>query len=347
VKRTIVTGGAGFVGSHLCDALIGQGAEVLCVDDLSTGSMRNIAHLVGRPGFRFLRHDVTQTLPTETSSDEIYNLACPASPQAYQRYPVQTAKTAFLGTMHLLELAQRTGARFFQASTSEVYGDPEVHPQPEEYLGRVNPIGQRACYVESKRCGESLCFDYHRQFGVTIKIARIFNVYGPRMDPQDGRVVSNFIVRALSNRHLTISGDGTQTRSFCYIDDLISGILALMRCLPGVTGPINLGNPQECSIRELAGHIARLTDIELKLAFAPRVPDDPSRRLPDISRAKALLGWEPRVTLDEGLRRTIAHFTPLFERSENFPVRELPIAGAARDMSLGIRMQSGSQSMPD
>jgi len=317
MRNAIVAGGAGFLGSHICDALVKQGARVLCVDDLSTGAMRNIAHLVDHHGFHFLRHDVTQPLPRQVKGSEIYNFACPASPTKYQRNPVQTAKTAFLGTMHLLEVARRTDARFFQASTSEVYGDPEMHPQSEEYFGHVNPIGPRACYVESKRSSESLCMDYHRQFGVAIRIARIFNTYGPRMDPHDGRVVSSFIVRALTDRQLTIHGDGFQTRSFCYVDDLIGGVVALMNNSGSVTGPVNLGNPQECSIRALAEHVARLTKIELKLCFAPRIPDDPSRRLPDISRAKALLKWEPRVTLVDGLLRTIAWLAQRLKHGES------------------------------
>jgi UDP-glucuronate decarboxylase len=311
MKRAIVTGGAGFLGSHLCEVLLGQGADVLCVDDLSTGALRNVAHLLGCERFHFLRHDVTQPLPSYGEPDEIFNLACPASPLKYQRNPVQTARTAFLGTMHMLDVARRTGARFFQASTSEIYGDPEVHPQPEEYAGRVNPIGPRACYVEAKRCAEALCFDFHRQFGVAIKIARIFNTYGPRMDAHDGRVVSNFIVQALTNEHLTVFGDGRQTRSFCYVDDLIRGVIALMSTSSEVIGPVNLGNPRECRISELARRVARLTGTELRLTFGPPVPDDPARRLPDISRAKTLLAWQPHVTLDSGLRKTIAYFAPL------------------------------------
>ena len=346
MKHAIVAGGAGFLGSHMCDALVGRGASVLCIDDLSTGAMRNIAHLLDREQFRFLRHDVTLPLPHYVEGDQIYNFACPASPAQYRRNPVQTAKTAFLGTMHLLDVARRTGARLFQASTSEVYGDPEVHPQPEEYFGHVNPVGPRACYVESKRSAESLCLDYNRQFGVAVRIARIFNTYGPRMDPHDGRVISNFIVQALTDRHLTIFGKGIQTRSFCYVDDLVRGVLALMGSAVKIAGPVNLGNPQECSIRQLAEHVARLTGIELKLSFAPSIPDDPSRRLPDISRAKTLLSWEPRVTFDEGLLKTIAYLEPLLEHGRSSLPRGPRVASAGGEAATLRRTRTVIHGIP-
>jgi UDP-glucuronate decarboxylase len=309
VKRILVTGGAGFLGSHLCDRLLEQGHEVVCADNLFTGTKRNIAHLLGHPRFEFLRHDVTFPLYLEV--DEIWNLACPASPIHYQHDPVQTTKTSVHGAINMLGLAKRLRARIFQASTSEVYGDPKVHPQPESYWGHVNPVGPRSCYDEGKRCAETLFFDYHRQHGLEIKVARIFNTYGPRMHPNDGRVVSNFIVQALRGEPLTIYGEGLQTRSFCYADDLIEGFLRLMASPPDVTGPMNLGNPGEFTIRELADLVIELTGSSSTLDFRPLPADDPVQRQPDIGYARRVLGWEPRVPLREGLMRTIAYFDAL------------------------------------
>jgi len=304
-KRILVTGGAGFLGSHLIDRLLEQGHEVLCVDNLFTGTKRNIDHLHAHPRFEFMRHDITFPLYVEV--DEIYNLACPASPIHYQHDPVQTTKTSVLGAINMLGLAKRVKAKVFQASTSEVYGDPSVHPQPEEYWGNVNTIGPRSCYDEGKRCAETLFFDYHRQHGLPIKVARIFNTYGPRMHHADGRVVSNFVVQALRGEPLTIYGDGAQTRSFCYVDDLIEGFLRLMDTGPEVTGPINIGNPNEFTIRELAEKtLAKVGHGELIEKPLPK--DDPKQRQPDIAKAKAMLGWEPKVQLDEGLDATIAYF---------------------------------------
>ena len=305
-KTVLVTGGAGFLGSHLCERLLEQGHEVLCVDNLFTGSRRNIAPLLDHPRFEFMRHDVTFPLYVEV--DEIYNLACPASPVHYQFDPVQTAKTSVIGAINMLGLAKRLKIKIFQASTSEVYGDPEVHPQPEEYWGRVNPIGYRSCYDEGKRCAETLFFDYHRQHKLSIKVARIFNTYGPRMHPNDGRVVSNLVVQALRNEDITIYGDGSQTRAFCYVDDLIDGFLRLMETDPAVTGPINLGNPGEFSIRELADLVIELTGSRSRVVARPLPPDDPRQRRPDIAQAKAVLDWEPTVSLREGLMRTIGYF---------------------------------------
>lgn len=305
-KKILVTGGAGFLGSHLCERLLEQGHEVLCVDNLFTGSRRNIARLLGDARFEFMRHDVTFPLYVEV--DEIYNLACPASPVHYQFDPVQTAKTSVIGAINMLGLAKRLKVKIFQASTSEVYGDPEIHPQPEEYWGRVNPIGYRSCYDEGKRCAETLFFDYHRQHHIPIKVARIFNTYGPRMHPNDGRVVSNIVLQALRNADITLYGDGSQTRAFCYVDDLIEGFLRLMATGPEVTGPLNLGNPGEFSIRELAERVIELTGSRSRLVHRPLPPDDPRQRRPDITKARALLGWEPTVPLDEGLGRTIAYF---------------------------------------
>ncbi|MFC7334915.1 UDP-glucuronic acid decarboxylase family protein [Rhodocista pekingensis] len=307
--RVLVTGGAGFLGSHLCDRLIADGNEVICVDNFFTGNKDNIAHLLGHPRFELLRHDVTFPLYVEV--DEIYNLACPASPVHYQNDPVQTTKTSVHGAINMLGLAKRLRARIFQASTSEVYGDPDQHPQSEDYRGNVNPIGPRACYDEGKRCAETLFFDYHRQHGVDIRVARIFNTYGPRMHPNDGRVVSNFIVQALRNAPITIHGDGRQTRSFCYVDDLIEAIVRLMQAPEGATGPVNLGNPGEFTIRELAEQVIGLTGSRSDLVFRPLPVDDPMQRCPDIARARALLGWEPRVPLREGLERTIRYFAAL------------------------------------
>jgi UDP-glucuronate decarboxylase len=305
-RRVLVTGGAGFLGSHLCERLLLDGAEVLCVDNFFTGSRDNIAHLLGDPRFEVMRHDVT--FPLHVEVDEIYNLACPASPVHYQHNPAQTVKTSVHGAINMLGLAKRLGAKILQASTSEVYGDPEVHPQPEEYRGNVNPIGPRSCYDEGKRCAETLFFDYRRQHGVNIRVARIFNTYGPRMHPNDGRVVSNFIVQALRGLPITLYGGGTQTRSFCYVDDLIEGLLRLMEAPDQLAGPVNLGNPGEFTIRELAEMVARLTGAEAGFVQRPLPADDPLQRCPDISRARHHLGWQPRVPLEEGLRRTIAYF---------------------------------------
>ncbi|MGU3362834.1 UDP-glucuronic acid decarboxylase family protein [Methylobacterium sp. M6A4_1b] len=305
-KTILVTGGAGFLGSHLCERLLEQGHEVLCVDNLFTGSRRNIAPLLDHPRFEFMRHDVTFPLYVEV--DEIYNLACPASPVHYQFDPVQTAKTSVIGAINMLGLAKRLKIKIFQASTSEVYGDPEVHPQPEEYWGRVNPIGYRSCYDEGKRCAETLFFDYHRQHGIAIKVARIFNTYGPRMHPNDGRVVSNLVVQALRNEDITLYGDGSQSRAFCYVDDLIDGILRLMETGSEVTGPINLGNPGEFSIRELADLVIELTGSRSRIVTRPLPPDDPRQRRPDITQARAVLGWAPTVPLREGLMQTIGYF---------------------------------------
>jgi UDP-glucuronate decarboxylase len=305
-KRIVVTGGGGFIGSHLCERLLDQGHEILCVDNFFTGTKDNILHLLANPRFELLRHDIT--FPLYVEADEIYNLACPASPIHYQFDPVQTTKTCVHGAINMLGLAKRIKAPIFQASTSEVYGDPEIHPQPETYWGRVNPIGLRSCYDEGKRCAETLFFDYHRQHGLTIKVARIFNTYGPRMHPNDGRVVSNFIVQALQNQPITVYGDGSQTRSFCYVDDLIEGMLRFMATGPEVTGPLNLGNPGEFTILELAQTIIDLTGSSSTIVHRPLPQDDPIRRRPDITQAKDLLGWEPRVPLREGLLRTIAYF---------------------------------------
>ena len=304
--RILVTGGAGFLGSHLCDRLLEEGHDVLCVDNFYTSTRRNIVHLLEHPNFELMRHDVTFPLYVEV--DRIYNLACPASPIHYQRDPVQTTKTSVHGAINMLGLAKRTGARILQSSTSEVYGDPSVHPQPESYWGNVNPIGIRSCYDEGKRCAETLFFDYWRQHQLPIKVARIFNTYGPRMLPDDGRVVSNFIVQALQGRDITIYGDGSQTRSFCYVDDLVDGLIRLMESGDEVTGPINLGNPGEFSIRELAEKVVALVDSRSKLVYEPLPQDDPTQRKPDIRQAKEVLGWVPKVALDEGLPRTVEFF---------------------------------------
>ena len=308
-KRVLVTGGAGFLGSHLCERLLAQGHEVLCVDNLFTGTRRNIAALLDDKRFEFLRHDVTHPLFVEV--DEIYNLACPASPVHYQFDPVQTTKTSVIGAINMLGLAKRLKAKVLQASTSEVYGDPEVHPQPEDYWGRVNPVGFRACYDEGKRCAETLFFDYRRQHGLAIKVARIFNTYGPRMHPNDGRVVSNLIVQALRGEDITVYGDGTQTRAFCYVDDLIEGLVRMMETGPDVTGPINIGNPAEFSIRALTELVVELTGTKSRIVSRPLPPDDPQQRRPDIGRAEEVLGWQPTVPLREGLARTIAYFEAL------------------------------------
>jgi UDP-glucuronate decarboxylase len=311
-KRVLVTGGAGFLGSHLIDRLIERGNEVVCVDNLFTGSKNNVLHLLGHPQFEFVRHDVTFPLYIEV--DEIFNLACPASPIHYQHDPVQTTKTSVHGAINMLGLAKRLGAPIFQASTSEVYGDPSVHPQQEAYWGNVNPIGPRSCYDEGKRCAETLFFDYHRQYQLDIRVARIFNTYGPRMHPNDGRVVSNFIVQALKGDDITLYGDGLQTRSFCYVDDLIEGFVRFMALDPvgdsqlPFPGPINLGNPHEFTMRQLAEHILDLTGSKSKMIFQPLPADDPKQRQPDITLAKKLLDWEPAVPLREGLAKTIDYF---------------------------------------
>ncbi|GAA4409094.1 dTDP-glucose 4,6-dehydratase [Advenella faeciporci] len=301
-----MTGGAGFLGSHLCEHLLQEGCDVLCVDNFYSGTKDNVAHLIANPHFELMRHDVTFPLYVEV--DEIYNLACPASPVHYQRDPVQTTKTSVLGAINMLGLAKRTKAKLFQASTSEVYGDPEIHPQQESYWGRVNPIGIRSCYDEGKRCAETLFFDYHRQHDLEIKVVRIFNTYGPRMHPNDGRVVSNFIVQALRGGDITIYGDGSQTRSFCYVDDLIDGFVRMMASPKEVTGPINLGNPVEFTIRELAEAVLDLVGGESRLVLKPLPQDDPRQRQPDITLAKNALNWEPRVKLKEGLEITIEYF---------------------------------------
>jgi len=305
-KRVLVTGGAGFLGSHLCERLLAEGCDVLCADNLFTGSKENIAHLLGNPYFELVRHDVTFPLYVEV--DEIYNLACPASPVHYQRDPVQTTKTSVHGAINVLGLAKRVGAKIFQASTSEVYGDPQVHPQTEDYRGSVNPIGPRACYDEGKRCAETLFFDYWRQHGLRIKVARIFNTYGPRMHPDDGRVVSNFIVQALEGRPITLYGDGSQTRSFCYVDDLIEGFIRLMATPDDVTGPINIGNPREMTVRQLAEMVVEMVGSTSEIIYHPLPADDPLQRRPDITQARAVLDWAPTIALEEGLQRTIAYF---------------------------------------
>ncbi len=305
-KRVLVTGGAGFLGSHLCEALLERDCDVVCADNFFTGRRGNVAHLLDNPHFEILRHDVTFPLFVEV--DEIYNLACPASPFHYQHDPVQTTKTSVIGAINMLGLAKRVGAKIFQASTSEVYGDPDVHPQVESYWGRVNPIGTRSCYDEGKRCAETLFFDYNRQMDLPIKVARIFNTYGPNMHPNDGRVVSNFIMQALRGEPITIYGTGEQTRSFCYVSDLIAGFLKLMESPEEITGPINLGNPGEFTMLELAQAVIRLTDSKSELVFEALPEDDPKQRQPDITQAKEKLNWEPKVSLEEGLKPTIQYF---------------------------------------
>ena len=305
-KRVLVTGGAGFLGSHLCERLLQNGNDVIAVDNFFTGNKQNIVHLLGNPHFEVIRHDITFPLYVEV--DEIYNLACPASPVHYQMDPVQTTKTCVIGAINMLGLAKRTGAKIFQASTSEVYGDPQIHPQVESYWGHVNPVGQRSCYDEGKRCAETLFFDYRRQNSVNIKVARIFNTYGPRMHPNDGRVVSNFIIQALQNKPITIYGNGSQTRSFCYVDDLIEAFILLMDTEYDFTGPINVGNPVEFTIKELADKIIRLTNSDSQLVFLELPSDDPTQRKPDITLAKEKLGWEPSIQLEEGLIKTIEYF---------------------------------------
>jgi len=310
-KRVLVTGGAGFLGSHLCERLLNQGCEVLCVDNFFTGRKHNIMHLMANPRFEVLRHDVTFPLYVEV--DQIYNLACPASPVHYQFDPVQTTKTSVHGAINMLGLAKRLKARILQASTSEVYGDPAVHPQPEEYWGNVNPLGPRACYDEGKRCAETLFFDYYRQYGLPIRVVRIFNTYGPRMHPNDGRVVSNFIVQALKGEPITIYGDGSQTRSFCYRDDLIEAMIRFMDLEGDAPGPLNIGNPGEFTMLELAELVLRLTGSTSRIEHRPLPADDPRQRRPDIAKAKKLLDWQPTIPLEEGLRRTIAYFRALLE----------------------------------
>jgi UDP-glucuronate decarboxylase len=310
-KRVLVTGGAGFLGSHLCERLVLNGDDVLCVDNYFTGRRDNIGHLLAEPNFEVLRHDIT--LPLHVEVDEIYNLACPASPIHYQFDPVQTTKTSVLGAINVLGLAKRTGAKVFQASTSEVYGDPTEHPQTEEYRGNVNPLGPRACYDEGKRCAETLFFDYRRQHDLRIKVVRIFNTYGPNMHPDDGRVVSNFIIQALRGEDITLYGDGGQTRAFCYVSDLIEGFIRVMASGDDVTGPINLGNPHEITVRELAERVLALTGSRSRIVYHPLPQDDPMQRCPDITRARALLDWSPEVPLDEGLGRTIAYFRTLLQ----------------------------------
>jgi UDP-glucuronate decarboxylase len=308
-KRILITGGAGFLGSHLCDKLLEQGHEVLCADNLFTGTKRNIDHLHDNPRFEFMRHDVT--FPLYVEADQIYNLACPASPIHYQHDPVQTTKTSVHGAINMLGLAKRLKARILQASTSEVYGDPQVHPQVEGYWGHVNPIGIRSCYDEGKRCAETLFFDYHRQHKLEIKVARIFNTYGPRMHPNDGRVVSNFIVQALKGEAITIYGDGSQSRSFCYVDNLVDGLIRLMESPAGFTGPVNLGNPNEFTIRQLAEKVIAMTGSKSEIVEKPLPDDDPTQRQPDISLARSKLGWEPDIQLEQGLVQTIGYFQQL------------------------------------
>jgi len=308
-KRILVTGGAGFLGSHLCERLLNEGNDVLCLDNFFTGTRENIIHLMDNHRFELIRHDVVEPILLEV--DEIYNLACPASPIHYQYNPIKTTKTSVMGAINMLGLAKRTRAKILQASTSEVYGDPKVHPQPEEYWGNVNPIGPRSCYDEGKRCAETLFFDYHREHGLPIKVARIFNTYGPRMHPADGRVVSNFIIQALKGEDITLYGDGSQTRSFCYVDEMVDGFIRLMASPDDFTGPVNLGNPDEFTIRELAEKVVEMTGSKSKLVCKPLPADDPKQRQPDITRAKKELGWEPKIKLEEGLKKTIAYFDKL------------------------------------
>ena len=308
-KRILITGGAGFLGCHLCDRLVAEGHEVLCLDNFFTGGKSNIAHLLSTPNFELIRHDLVQPIFLEV--DEIYNLACPASPIHYQYNPVKTVKTSVMGAINMLGLAKRVKAKILQASTSEIYGDPTVHPQKEDYWGNVNTIGPRSCYDEGKRCAETLFFDYHRQNGVNIRVARIFNTYGPGMDHNDGRVVSNFIVQALTNQNITVYGDGSQTRSFCYVDDMTEGLILMMNGSDDFIGPVNLGNPNECSILQLAEMIVRLTGSQSKIIFEPLPQDDPIRRCPDITLAKEKLNWEPAVELEDGMKRIIEYFRGL------------------------------------
>ena len=325
-QRILVTGGSGFLGSHLCDRLIAEGANVICVDNFFSGARSNVEHLLDHKRFELIRHDVTFPLYIEV--DQIYNMACPASPIHYQRDPVQTTKTSVHGAINMLGLAKRVRAKILQASTSEIYGDPSVHPQTEEYWGNVNPIGRRSCYDEGKRCAETLFFDYQRQHNLRIKIARIFNTYGPRMHPNDGRVVSNFIVQALLGRDITVYGDGSQTRSFCYVDDLIEAVVRMMETPSRVTGPINIGNPHEFTIRELAELVIKLTGTKSKLRFEALPADDPRRRRPDISEAKLTLNWEPKTQLREGLTKTIAYFETILGSDVSTPMPAASLASA-------------------
>lgn len=313
LNTALVTGGAGFLGSHLCDRLIAEGLRVICLDDFSTGNPANIAHLTQHERFEFIEHDVTH--PIDLNVNEIYNLACPASPPQYQADPIKTNKTSILGAINMLDLAHRCGARILQASTSEVYGDPEVHPQPEAYWGNVNPIGLRSCYDEGKRCAETLFFDYKRQLGVDIRVARIFNTYGPRMDGHDGRVVSNFIVQAILGEDITIYGDGSQTRSFCYVDDMIEGLVCLMNSQNGPDTPVNIGNDNEFTVLELAERVLNYTGSNAKIIFLPLPSDDPTRRKPDISTAQTLLNWRARISLDQGLAATVSYFADHLKNS--------------------------------
>jgi UDP-glucuronate decarboxylase len=313
-NRILVTGGAGFLGSHLCERLLAEGHDVLCVDNYFTGRKHNIAHLLSNPNFEAMRHDVTFPLYVEV--DQIYNLACPASPVHYQFDPVQTTKTSVIGAINMLGLAKRLGVKILQASTSEVYGDPTVHPQTEAYRGNVNPLGPRACYDEGKRCAETLFFDYHRQHRTQIKVVRIFNTYGPRMHPNDGRVVSNFIIQALQNEDITLYGDGNQTRAFCFVEDLIEGFIRLMETGPDITGPINIGNPHEIPVRELAERVIRMTGSSSRIVHRPLPEDDPLQRCPDITLAKNVLGWQPTVELDAGLTKTVAYFKQMLADME-------------------------------
>ena len=316
MKKILITGGAGFLGSHLTEKLLKAGNEILVADNFFTGTKRNLAHLLSNPNLEVMRHDVT--FPLYVEANQIYNLACPASPVQYQYDPVQTIKTSVHGAINMLGLAKRTGARILQASTSEVYGDPEVHPQPEEYWGRVNPIGIRSCYDEGKRCAETLFFDYHRQYNLDIKVVRIFNTYGPRMQPNDGRVVSNFIVQALQGKDITIYGDGRQTRSFCYVDDLIDAMVRMMNSEDGFTGPVNIGNPGEFTMHELAEAVLKLSGSKSKLVYQALPSDDPKQRQPNIELVKAKFGWEPEVSLEDGLKETIAYFKTFLETSIKF-----------------------------
>lgn len=308
-KRILVTGGAGFLGSHLCERLLSEGNDVICLDNYFTGQKQNVVHLIGHPYFELVRHDVT--MPYYVEVDEIYNLACPASPIHYQYNPIKTVKTSVMGAINMLGLAKRIRAKVLQASTSEVYGDPEIHPQHEEYWGNVNPIGDRACYDEGKRAAETLFVNYHKQNGVRIKIIRIFNTYGPRMHPNDGRVVSNFIMQALQNKEITIYGNGQQTRSFCYVDDMVTGMINMMDTDDKITGPINIGNPEEFTIHQLAETVIRMTGSKSKIVYHPLPSDDPLQRKPDIFKARQLLGWEPKIKLEEGLMKTIEYFRNL------------------------------------
>jgi UDP-glucuronate decarboxylase len=345
--RTLVTGGAGFLGSHLCERLLKDGADVLCVDNFFTGSRSNIEHLLGNPRFEFMRHDVTFPLYVEV--DEIYNLACPASPIHYQFDPVQTTKTSVIGAINMLGLAKRTKAKIQQASTSEVYGDPTVHPQPETYWGHVNCIGLRSCYDEGKRCAETLFFDYHRQHAVDIRVVRIFNTYGPRMHPNDGRVVSNFIVQALTGQPITIYGDGSQTRSFCYVDDIVEAMILMMNKEPGLAGPINIGNPHEFTMTQLAEIVLRLTGSNSAIIRRPLPPDDPQQRQPDTRLANEHLNWCPGIQLEQGLSRTIAYFRELLAngwRPANVPPKDQRPGGAiARSETAGLGSQSPASRM--